>query len=154
VNPGANLRLGRKTRKISAALRRALRLRDTGCQFPGCPRRKFLDAHHVAQWADGGPTDLANLILLCGRHHRAVHEDGFTLVPDPNTPQRWMFHRPDGTPVPTVPHGEPEPEDVSAETARQYPPDSLRPQQHGETFSLRDSVDVFCRNTRPDPTPS
>jgi len=156
VSPGESLRLGRKTRKISAALRRALRLRDTGCQFPGCPRRRFLDAHHVTHWADGGPTDLANLILLCGRHHRAVHEDGFTLVPDPDHPQRWVFHRPDGTPVPAVPHPEPEsePEDVSAETGLQYPPDSLRPDQHGEPFSLRDSVDVLCRNTRPDPAPS
>jgi hypothetical protein len=147
VNPGENLRLGRKTRKISAALRRALRLRDVGCQFPGCPRRKFLDAHHVTHWINGGPTDLGNLILLCGRHHRAVHEDGFTLVPDPDTPHRWVFHRPDGTPVPNVPDT---PDHASAETPTEYAPDSLRPRQHGEPFSLRDSVDVFCRNGRPE----
>jgi Domain of unknown function (DUF222)/HNH endonuclease len=147
VNPGENLRLGRKTRKISAALRRALRLRDVGCQFPGCPRRKFLDAHHVTHWVNGGPTDLGNLVLLCGRHHRAVHEDGFTLTPDPARPQRWVFHRPDGTPIPVAP------QHVPAETPDQIPdhhPDSLRPQQHGEPFSLRDSVDVFCRNGRPE----
>lgn len=147
VNPGENLRLGRKTRKISAALRRALRLRDTGCQFPGCPRRKFLDAHHVAHWADGGPTDLDNLILLCARHHRAVHEDGFTLHPVDGKPGRWMVHRPDGTTIPTAP------QHVPAETPDQAPdhhPDSLRPDQHGEPFSLRDSVDVFCRNGRPE----
>ena len=151
VNPGENLRLGRKTRKISAALRRALRLRDTGCQFPGCPRRKFLDAHHVVHWADGGPTNLDNLILLCGRHHRAVHEDGFTLHPVDGKPGRWMVHRPDGTTIPTAP------QHVPAETPDQAPdhhPDSLRPDQHGEPFSLRDSVDVICRNPRPDPAPA
>jgi hypothetical protein len=158
VNPGESLRLGRKTRKISRALRRALRLRDTGCQFPGCPRQRFLDAHHVMHWVDGGPTDLANLILLCGRHHKAVHEDGFTLVPDPDTPQRWVFHRPDGTPVPTAPTAPTAPAGpasagVPAETPTGHDPDSLRPDQHGEPFRLRDSVDVLCRNGRRTPAP-
>jgi len=148
VSPGKDLRLGRKTRKIPPALRRALRFRDGGCQFPGCPRVRFLDGHHVVHWADGGPTDLDNLILLCGRHHRAVHEDGFTLVPDPDRPQRWVFHRPDGTPIPAAPQTPPT-QDVPAETLNKtadHDPDSLRPDQHGEPFSLRDSVDVFCRN--------
>ncbi|WP_395726787.1 DUF222 domain-containing protein [Nakamurella sp.] len=147
VHPGEKLKLGRKTRKISAALRRALRFRDGGCQFPGCPRKRFLDAHHVVHWADGGPTNLRNLILLCQRHHRAVHDDGFTLNPLPE-PGRWVFHRPDGTPVPAAPT----PEAVPAETSEQAPdrdPDRLRPAQHGEPFSLRDSVDVFCRNAAP-----
>src|SRR6478609_7501803 len=147
VNPGENLRLGRKTRKISAALRRALRLRDGGCQFPGCPRKRFLDAHHVVHWVNGGPTDLGNLLFLCQRHHRAVHDDGFTRHEVAGRPGRWRFHRPDGTPVPAAPTPEP----VSAETSGRvfdadHDPDSLRPDQHGEPFSLRDSVDVFCRN--------
>lgn len=149
VNPGKKLNLGRKTRKISAALRRALRFRDGGCQFPGCPRKRFLDAHHVVHWANGGPTNLRNLLLLCQRHHRAVHEDGFTLRPVPDQPGRWVFHRPDGTPVPAAPA--PEPVSVPAGTSeRVFDPDSLRPDQHGEPFSLRDSVDVLCRNTRTD----
>lgn len=147
VRPGERLELGRKTRKISAALRRALRFRDGGCRFPGCPRQRFLDAHHVTHWADGGPTDLGNLVLLCQRHHRAVHEDGFTLHPGPE-PGRWEVHRPDGTPVPAAPA----PDAVPAETSDPPPahdPDSLRPDQYGEPFSLRDSVDVFCRNQQP-----
>lgn len=152
VNPGERLGLGRKTRRISVALRRALRFRDGGCQFPGCSRKRFLDAHHVVHWAQGGPTDLRNLLLLCQRHHRAVHEDGFTLHPVPDQPGGWVFHRPDGTPVPAAPTPEP----VSAGTsewvfdpADDPDPDSLRPAQHGEPFSLRDSVDVFCRNQFP-----
>ena len=146
VSPGKNLRLGRKTRKIPPALRRALRLRDGGCRFPGCPRMRFLDAHHVIHWADGGPTDLENLILLCGRHHRSMHEEGFTLVQD--GPQRWSVRRPDGTTIPAAPPLPlTPPPDVPAET--EYDPDALRPDQHGEPFSLRDSVDVFCRNPRP-----
>ena len=152
TRPGEDLRLGRKTRKISAGLRRALRFRDGGCQFPGCPRKRFLDAHHVVHWADGGPTDLANLLLLCQRHHTAVHEDGFTLHPDPQQPGRWVFHRPDGTPVPQVPDPPaPAPADVSAETPEPTPdpdPDSLRPKQHGERFSLRDSLGVLCTNPK------
>jgi hypothetical protein len=147
VRPGEKLKLGRKTRKISAALRRALRFRDGGCQFPGCPRKRFLDAHHVVHWADGGPTNLRNLILLCQRHHRAVHDDGFTLNPLPE-PGRWVFHRPDGTPVPAAPTPEAVPAETS-ERASDRDLDRLRPAQHGEPFSLRDSVDVFCRNAAP-----
>jgi hypothetical protein len=145
VNPGEKLKLGRKTRKISAALRRALRFRDGGCQFPGCPRKRFLDAHHVVHWANGGPTNLRNLLLLCQRHHRAVHDDGFTLHPVPDRPGRWVFHRPDGTPVPAAPASEAVPAETLGGTL-DHDPDSLRPDQHGEPFSLRDSVDVFCRN--------
>ncbi|WP_420124169.1 DUF222 domain-containing protein [Nakamurella sp.] len=147
VRPGESLALGRKTRRISAALRRALRFRDGGCRFPGCPRQRFLDAHHVTHWADGGPTDLGNLVLLCQRHHRAVHEDGFTLHPGPE-PGRWDVHRPDGTPVPAAPAPPAVPAETSGGPAEHHP-DSLRPDQHGEPFSLRDSVDVFCRNRQP-----
>jgi hypothetical protein len=146
VNPGEKLKLGRKTRKISAALRRALRFRDGGCQFPGCPRKRFLDAHHVVHWANGGPTNLRNLLLLCQRHHRAVHDDGFTLHPVSDRPGRWVFQRPDGTPVPAAPEAVPA---ATLGGTLDHDPDSLRPDQHGEPFSLRDSVDVFCRNQVP-----
>jgi hypothetical protein len=62
-------------------VRRALEARDRGCRFPGCGLR-FTDAHHVVHWADGGDTSLENLILLCARHHRAVHEGGFRVCTD------------------------------------------------------------------------
>jgi len=75
---GNVLDVGRKTRTIPAAIRRALSARDTRCQFPGCSARRC-DAHHIEHWVDGGATSLGNLVLLCRRHHRLVHEGGFTL---------------------------------------------------------------------------
>jgi hypothetical protein len=76
---GSVLSLGRKRRTVSPALRRALAARDRGCRFPGCDRTRFVDAHHVEHWARGGETSLENLVLLCRRHHRLVHERGYTL---------------------------------------------------------------------------
>ncbi|MEN8145211.1 MAG: DUF222 domain-containing protein, partial [Gemmatimonadota bacterium] len=73
---GSVLSVGRRTRTISPALRRALEARDSGCRFPGCGLR-FTDAHHVRHWADGGETSLENLLLLCRHHHRLVHEQGW-----------------------------------------------------------------------------
>jgi len=75
---GSVLDVGRKTRTVPPAIRRALNHRDGGCRFPGCGLR-FCDAHHIKHWADGGETRLDNLVLLCRRHHRAVHEDGFRV---------------------------------------------------------------------------
>ncbi|MBK5097473.1 MAG: DUF222 domain-containing protein [Gemmatimonadetes bacterium] len=76
---GANdLDVGRKTRTISPAQRRALEARDRGCRFPGCGLR-FTDAHHVKHWADGGETALGNLVLLCSYHHRLVHEENWKV---------------------------------------------------------------------------
>jgi hypothetical protein len=72
------LDVGRKTRTIPPALRRALEVRDCGCRFPGCHLR-FTDAHHVKHWADGGETGLSNCLLLCGWHHRLVHEAGWRV---------------------------------------------------------------------------
>jgi hypothetical protein len=59
-------------------MRRALRMRDEGCRFPGCTNDKFVDGHHIEHWADGGETNLNNLVLLCRRHHHLVHEGGFS----------------------------------------------------------------------------
>jgi len=67
------LDVGRRTRTVPPALRRALDARDGGCRFPGCGSR-FSEAHHIEHWADGGATRLENLVLLCRRHHRSVHE--------------------------------------------------------------------------------
>jgi hypothetical protein len=76
---GSLLSLGRKRRTVSPPLRRALAARDRGCRFPGCDRTRFVDAHHVLHWSRGGETNLDNLLLLCRRHHRLVHERGYTL---------------------------------------------------------------------------
>jgi len=71
---GEPLNIGRKTRTIPPALRRALRSRDQGCRFPGCTHTRFVDGHHVQHWARGGKTRLSNLVSLCRFHHRRVHE--------------------------------------------------------------------------------
>ena len=75
---GEVLDVGRRTRTIPPALRRALEIRDGGCRFPGCGLR-FGEGHHIVHWADGGETKLSNLVLLCRFHHRAVHEEGFSV---------------------------------------------------------------------------
>ena len=73
------LSVGRKTRSIPPAIRRALQHRDGGCRFPDCTAHKYVDAHHIVHWADGGETRLDNLVTLCRHHHRAVHEGGFDV---------------------------------------------------------------------------
>ena len=78
---GSVLDVGRKTRTIPPALRRALDARDRGCRFPGCGLR-FTDAHHIVHWADGGETKLDNALLLCRLHHRRVHEGGYRVCRD------------------------------------------------------------------------
>src|SRR5262249_45532109 len=82
------------------ALRRALLHRDQGCRFPGCGMR-FVQAHHIRHWANGGLTTLSNLALLCRRHHRAVHEDGYQVERQPDGNLR--FRRPNGELLPDVP---------------------------------------------------
>jgi hypothetical protein len=74
--------LGRATRQIPPGLWRYLRLRDGGCRFPGCRGRRLLHGHHLVHWADGGPTDRANLALLCRGCHRRVHEGGWRIEGD------------------------------------------------------------------------
>lgn len=76
---GEPLNVGRKTRTISAPLRRALNARDKGCRFPGCCNTRYIDAHHIEHWANGGETKPANLVSLCRFHHRAVHEGGIRI---------------------------------------------------------------------------
>ncbi len=77
---GEPLDLGRAARLVSTAQRRALVLRDQGCRFPGCDRPpQWTDAHHLVPWANGGPTNLDNLVSPCRWHHTAVHEGGWTL---------------------------------------------------------------------------
>ena len=76
---GNPLNVGRKHRVVSPPLKRALLARDKHCRFPGCTHDRWLDAHHVMHWVDGGETSLANTLLLCGKHHRLLHEGGFTI---------------------------------------------------------------------------
>jgi hypothetical protein len=93
---GSTLRVGRKTRTISPAVRRALSARDHGCRFPGCENHRFVDAHHIRHWARGGQTTVDNLVLLCRRHHRLVHEGGYAID------DRMRFYDPWGRHIPPV----------------------------------------------------
>jgi hypothetical protein len=82
---GEVLDVGRAKRLITPGQRRALYLRDRGCCFPGCTRPpRNSQGHHIIHWDDGGPTNLANLVLLCEHHHRVVHRAGWDikLAPD------------------------------------------------------------------------
>jgi len=105
---GRVVEIGARTRTIPPALRRALYHRDRGCRFPGCSVR-FGQGHHIRHWAHGGPTTLSNLALLCGRHHRAVHEEGFQIERHPDGTLR--FRRPDGRPLPEAPSATSVPDD-------------------------------------------
>jgi hypothetical protein len=71
--------VGRKTRTISAPLRRLLTARDKGCRFPGCSNARYIDMHHIQHWANGGETKPSNLVSLCRFHYRAVHEGGYDV---------------------------------------------------------------------------
>jgi hypothetical protein len=83
--PSQPLDVGRTSRVVQPAQRLALAVRDGGCVFPGCDRPlAWCEAHHLVHWLDGGPTDLANLALVCRAHHRAVHEGGWQLTRGPD----------------------------------------------------------------------
>lgn len=87
---GCVLDQGRSSRVVSSRLRGLLSMRDQHCRFVGCatPARRC-HAHHIWHWADGGPTDLANLIMLCDRHHHAVHDGGWTVELRPGGTATW-----------------------------------------------------------------
>ena len=144
---GSVLNVGRKTRTVPPAIRRALDHRDGGCRFPGCGLR-FCDAHHITHWADGGETRLDNLVLLCRHHHRAVHEEGFRVefVGD-----GVRFYWPDGqlfsdaSVQPRLPAGDP-----VVTLAREHctlgilvGPDTTTPRWNGEPLDLGWAMYVF-----------
>jgi hypothetical protein len=91
---GTPLNIGRKSRVIPPAMRRALKARDEGCQFPGCTLKYYIDGHHIKHWSKGGETSLANLVQLCRHHHRLVHEGGFSCTQ--NTEGKVEFRNPKG----------------------------------------------------------
>jgi Domain of unknown function (DUF222)/HNH endonuclease len=97
---GEPLSVGRRTRTIPAAIKRALLVRDKTCRFPGCCNRLFLDGHHIRHWADGGETSLANTCLLCTRCHARLHEHGYSMEVDPRG--ELMFRNPDGEVIPAT----------------------------------------------------
>ena len=95
---GTPLGVGRKQRTVPTALRRALWSRDRGCSFPGCRHTRYVDAHHIHHWTDGGATSLENLTLLCTHHHTLLHEGGLKIQRD--SKGGIYFRRPDGRVIP------------------------------------------------------
>jgi hypothetical protein len=139
--------VGAKTRTIPPALRRALLHRDRGCRFPGCHGRSC-QAHHIRHWAQGGPTTLSNLVLLCRRHHRAVHEEGYQVERRPDG--ELEFRRPDGRVIPNVPNP-PEPPTDPVGTVKTHNhqagvvvgPRTATPGWQGERLDVGYAIDVL-----------
>jgi hypothetical protein len=87
---------GSTGRTIPPHKRRAVEERDGGiCAFPSCEMDHFLECHHIIPWADGGPTEVENLLLTCWKHHKLVHDEGWSLRGDAGPHIEW--HRPDGS---------------------------------------------------------
>ena len=145
---GEVLDVGRRTRAVPTALRRALLDRDRSqCQFPGCNSR-HCDAHHVVHWGHGGETRLQNLVLCCRFHHRAVHEEGFQVVAD--AAGQFRFLRPDGVPLPAEPpaacwEGAPlAPTDARLAAAGvSIGPHTATPDWYGESLDLTAALEVL-----------
>ena len=152
---GEILDVGRRTRTISPALRRALAARDRQCRFPGCGNHRC-DGHHIEHWADGGRTALDNLVLLCRRHHRAVHEEGFRVTID--AAGNVQFLRPDGRPLAEAP---PAPawtgpalqptDDNLAAAGIEIGADTATPSWRGERLDLHYAMNVLWQPRREPP---
>ena len=144
---GQVLNIGRKTRTVPPAIRRALESRDQGCRFPGCTQHRYVDAHHIRHWADGGETSLRNLVLLCRYHHRLLHEDGFTL--ELRDDGKLLFFRPDGVPVPEVPAPVLASRDIVADveaTGTHVSAETCVPNWCGERMDLAMAVDGLVQS--------
>jgi len=139
--------VGARTRTIPPAIRRALQHRDRGCRFPGCGLR-FTQGHHIHHWAQGGPTTLSNLALLCPRHHRSVHEEGFQVERLANG--ELQFRRPNGEVFPEVPALPAvrldDDEALAAQNAAtgvHVDDSTLRPSWFGERFNVGYAISVM-----------
>jgi hypothetical protein len=130
---GRVIEVGARTRTIPPALRRALQHRDQGCRFPGCGVR-FGQGHHIRHWAHGGPTTLSNLTMLCRRHHRAVHEEGYQVERQPDG--EVQFRRPNGWMIPEVPRPADLPADPVAVIHAQH-------EEHGFALHARSTMPLW-----------
>jgi hypothetical protein len=136
---GDPLNVGRKTRTVSAPLRRLLNSRDKGCRFPGCCNTRYIDIHHVEHWANGGETKPSNLVSLCRFHHHAVHEGGICIeVLDDGA---LRFVKPNGKSVDSVAPGFTQP----LGDWRQLPQGTTPARWTGDRMDLDLAVDVLLQ---------
>ena len=139
---GEPLNVGRKTRTISASLRRVLNARDKGCRFPGCANARYVDAHHVEHWADGGETKPSNLVSLCRFHHHAVHEGGIRIeILDDGA---FRFVKPNGVAVDSILPGFTQP----LGDWKQIPAGTLVTRWAGERMDYGLGVEVLLQQAR------
>jgi len=150
---GQVLDVGRRTRTIPPALRRALEARDRGCRFPGCGVR-HAQGHHLHHSASGGPTRLDNPALLCRRHHLAVHEEGYGIARDADGTLR--FSTPRGRPIPEVPGPSAVPPDAAPALVAVHPARGLAigartgcPSCRGERLDLGWAIGVLHPASQP-----
>jgi 5-methylcytosine-specific restriction endonuclease McrA len=145
---GKVLDVGRRHRRASPALRRAVHERDNGrCQYPGCNSRR-VDIHHITAWASGGRTRLRNLILLCEAHHVIVHALGYliTTLPDGT----FTFTRPDGQPMPAAPSLPGSDGDLTACHSADITTDTIIPDGLADKFDLEIAIWAAFANARID----
>jgi hypothetical protein len=141
--------VGAKVRTITPAMRRKLRKRDRGCRWPGCTEERFVDAHHIVFWGDGGLTILSNLVLLCRHHHRGIHTRGCSI--EVMGDGRFVFRLADGSvvedrvPRPPVPGGGAALVDSNDQLGLAIDDETSVPGWAGERLDLADAVTgVLC----------
>lgn len=150
---GEPLNAGRKTRTISAPLRRVLTARDKGCRFPGCANARYIDAHHIHHWANGGETKPSNLVSLCRFHHHAVHEGGIRIeILDDGA---LRFIKPNGIAVDSIAPGYTQPlsdwSQVTSDNARRQihiEPVTAVTRWAGETMDYGMGVEVLLQQAK------
>jgi hypothetical protein len=139
---GAVLAVGRRTRTAPPALRRAVHERDHHrCRFPGCESRK-VDLHHIQHWSNGGRTSQDNLILLCRRHHRIVHDKGYLIT------AARQFHTREGK---LIPHSPPLPQgngDITTSHNAAIAYHTIVPPYSGERLNLHDAIFICFANAK------
>jgi len=151
---GDPLNVGRKTRSIPPALKRALNSRDKGRVFPGCTHQKYVDGHHVHHWVEGGETKLGNFVSLCRFHHRQVHEGGVRI--ERLDDGAWRFIRPDDDAFVSTSPGRTKPMQGDWETVvkehaeRDIPidPHTARTRWRGEAMDDGIAIDVLLAKER------
>jgi hypothetical protein len=147
---GEVLDVGRRTRTIPASIKRALLRRDGRCRFPGCQNRQFVDGHHLHHWADGGATSLANLVSLCSKHHRFVHEHHWTVELDDQ--QQPTFRNSRGSVVrDQAPRAEHRPLSLPQPPTHECKWEQLHPDYRTCIARLADRDDLVARRTVPHP---